>query len=105
MSMSDEIQEPFLYGRPGENPNAPGSRVTIPQHFPVSTHSGQDIPYEHPLFRVLTRIADALNRAYPIPEEKSLGKLNPGVADYHYEDPQTEELRNLRDSIKNTAGN
>lgn len=51
----------------------------------------------------LTRIADALDRAFPIPEVKKPGKLKPGVAEYHHEDPQTLELRNLRDGSKETS--
>lgn len=54
-------------------------------------------------FGVLTRIADALDRAYPIPEEKKPGKMKPGVAEYKYEDQQTEELRKLRDGEKPKA--
>lgn len=56
----------------------------------------------HALITVLTRIADALDRAYPIPEVKQVGKLKPGMADYHHDDPQTLELRNLRDGPKET---
>lgn len=40
---------------------------------------------------LLTRIADALDRAFPIP--KPSGHLKPGMAQYAYEDPQTAELR------------
>lgn len=54
------------------------------------------------LISVLTRIADALDRAYPPPAEKVPGKLKPGVAEYHHDDPQTLELRNLRDGPKET---
>lgn len=58
--------------------------------------------FEDPLVPLLTRIADALDRAYPPPAEKAPGKLKPGVAEYKYEDPQTEELRRLRDGPKET---
>lgn len=95
MSMSDDIAEPFIYAMAGENSHAPGSRVTIPPRI-------QFEPFEDPLIPILTRIADALDRAYPIPEERKPGKLKPGMADYHYEDPQTLELRNLRDGPKET---
>jgi hypothetical protein len=93
MSMSDEIQEPFLYGRMGENPNAPGSTLDMGR----LTRTGiQFDPHPDALITVLTRIADALDRAYPLPASKPIGQLKPGVAKFNYEDPQTEALRKLR---------
>ncbi len=53
-------------------------------------------PMQHPLADVLTRIADALDRAYPI-SKKADGHLKVGVASYRYEDPQTEALRKLQE--------
>lgn len=94
MSMSDEMQEPFFYGTLGENPNAPG--------FDIHPERLRYEPKPDPMIAILTRIADALDRAYPIPEERKSGKLKPGVAEYKYEDPQTEELRLLRDGPKET---
>lgn len=57
------------------------------------------------VMEVLTRIADALDRAFPKPLPVKKSHLVPGVAEYTYEDPQTLELRQIEKDRQEAASN